>query len=65
MKTADIMELNDDERVQKEKELREELFNLKFQHAIGKLENTSRLRIIRKDIARILTMQRSSVSKKG
>ncbi len=65
MKTTEIMELNDDERVQKEKELREELFNLKFQHAIGKLENTSRLRTIRKDIARILTMQSGIVSKKG
>lgn len=45
MKMADIKSLIGDELVQKEKDCREELFNLKFQHAIGKLENTSRLRV--------------------
>jgi len=38
--------------------LREELFNLRFQLATGQLENTSRVRQVRKDIARILTILR-------
>ena len=65
MKTADIKSLVADELVQKEKDLREELFNLKFQHAIGKLENTSRLRVLKKDVARIITEQKLRTFKEG
>ncbi len=54
-----------DELDQKEKECREELFNLKFQHAIGKLENTSRLRDLKKDVARIITEQNQRNIKEG
>ena len=38
-------------------ELRSELFNLRFQHATGQLENPIRLRDVRRDIARVLTVQ--------
>jgi large subunit ribosomal protein L29 len=43
---------------QKEKEITEELFNLKFQHATGQLENTARLPQVRKDLARVKTLLR-------
>jgi large subunit ribosomal protein L29 len=43
---------------QKEKEVTEELFNLKFQHATGQLENTQRLPQVRKDLARVKTVLR-------
>ena len=40
----------------KERDLRKELFNLRFQQATGEIENPMRIRTIRKDIARILTV---------
>ncbi|NLO27193.1 MAG: 50S ribosomal protein L29 [Actinobacteria bacterium] len=57
MKAKDIVELADEELTQRLKQSREELFNLRFQHAAGQLENTSRLRQVRRDIARIMTVQ--------
>lgn len=57
MKAKDIVELADEELTQRLKQSREELFNLRFQHASGQLENTSRLRQVRRDIARIMTVQ--------
>ncbi len=59
LKVKDIVELADEELVQRLKQSREELFNLRFQHAAGQLENTSRLRQVRQDIARIMTIQSS------
>ena len=59
MKANDIVELADEELAQRLKQSREELFNLRFQHAAGQLENTSRLRQVRQDIARIMTVQSS------
>ena len=56
MKVEDIRKLTDEEIVKKEKELREEYGNLAFQHKIRPLEDTSRLKKIKKDIARILTI---------
>jgi len=56
-KAKDLVELADEELAQRLKQSREELFNLRFQHAAGQLENTSRLRQVRQDIARILTTQ--------
>ena len=50
---------------QRLKESREELFNLRFQHATGQLENTGRLRQVRQDIARILSVQNSQKSKES
>jgi large subunit ribosomal protein L29 len=57
LKVKDIFELADEELVQRLKQSREELFNLRFQHAAGQLENVSRLRQVRHDIARIMTVQ--------
>ncbi len=57
LKVKEIFELADEELVQRLKQSREELFNLRFQHAAGQLENTSRLVQVRQDIARIMTVQ--------
>ncbi|MGX7349674.1 50S ribosomal protein L29 [Dolosicoccus paucivorans] len=58
MKINEIRELSTAEMVDKEKELKQELFNLRFQLATGQLENTARLRQVRKTIARIKTVLR-------
>lgn len=50
--------LGDEELVGKLREAKEELFNLRFQAATGQLENNSRLKVVRKDIARIYTLMR-------
>ena len=57
MKPKELVELADEELTLRLKQSREELFNLRFQHAAGQLENTSRLRQVRQDIARLMTMQ--------
>ena len=57
MKAKELVELADEELLLRLKQSREELFNLRFQHAAGQLENTSRLRQVRQDIARIMTVQ--------
>ena len=57
MKAKELVELADEELSLRLKQSREELFNLRFQHAAGQLENTSRLRQVRQDIARIMTVQ--------
>jgi large subunit ribosomal protein L29 len=57
MKMQDIKELSEKEREEKIGDLREEYFNLKFQLAMGKIENPGRLKYMRRDIARILTLQ--------
>lgn len=61
LKARDIIELGDQELDQQLKQNREELFNLRFQHATGQLDNTARLRQVRRDIARILTIQSSRI----
>ncbi|MDR1012958.1 MAG: 50S ribosomal protein L29 [Lactobacillales bacterium] len=58
MKVNEIRGLTSKDLVAKEKELKEELFNLRFQSAIGQLENTARIKKVRKTIARIKTVQR-------
>jgi large subunit ribosomal protein L29 len=58
MKAQDIRELSAKEREEKIDDLRQEFFNLKFQLATGKIENPSRLKFIRRDIARIKTVLR-------
>jgi large subunit ribosomal protein L29 len=56
-KTADWRELDAEGLAKKLGETREELFKLRFQHATAQLEKTHRLRQVRKDIARLLTLQ--------
>lgn len=57
MKVNEINEMDGQELEQLLKQNREELFNLRFQHATGQLENTARLKQVRRDIARILTLK--------
>ena len=56
MKGHEVRNLTADELTQKLSEAREELFNLRFQHATGALENTARIKDVRRDIARMLTV---------
>ncbi|MHB0979607.1 MAG: 50S ribosomal protein L29 [Thermoleophilia bacterium] len=65
MKAKDLVELAEHELEQRLKESREELFNLRFQHATGQLENTGRLSQVRRDIARLLTVQNSQKAKES
>ena len=58
MKVKEIRELTTAEMLDQEKQLKEELFNLRFQLATGQLENTARIKEIRKSIARIKTVLR-------
>jgi large subunit ribosomal protein L29 len=53
MKAKELRELTPEEIAKRQKDLKEEVFNLRFQHSTGQLENTSRMKIIRKDLARI------------
>lgn len=55
MKAKDVRALSTQELVKKEQEFKEELFNLRFQLATGQLENTARIKEVRKSIARIKT----------
>jgi large subunit ribosomal protein L29 len=65
MKPGEVRELSLDELDAKEQELREELFNLTIQHATGQLENTARIVHVKKDIARLRTIQRERTMSKG
>jgi large subunit ribosomal protein L29 len=63
MKIASLREMTKDELVQKERELREALFNLRFQQATGQLENHAQIRRTRRGIAQVLTMLREHEAK--
>jgi large subunit ribosomal protein L29 len=52
----ELRELGDAELLEKLREGKEELFNLRFQQATGQLENHGRMRAVKKDIARIYTL---------
>ncbi|MDD2388917.1 MAG: 50S ribosomal protein L29 [Desulfobacterales bacterium] len=56
MKASEFRQLSVDELNLKHKEMKEELFNLRFQHEVGQLENSSRLMHTKRDIARIQTV---------
>jgi large subunit ribosomal protein L29 len=56
MKAADVRRQSVDELQQQLDQLRKERFNLRFQKATGQLESTGRVRQVRRDIARILTI---------
>jgi len=58
VKARELRDLSMEELRQKEQDLTAELFNLKFQHATGQLENTERLPQVRKDLARVKTILR-------
>ncbi len=56
MKVQEIRALSKDEMQQKLTDLKHELFNLRFQHEVGQLENPRRIKETQKDIARIYTV---------
>jgi large subunit ribosomal protein L29 len=58
MKATEFREFTEDELLNKEEELKDQLFKLKFQHALGQLENAMKLKNIKKDLARIKTILR-------
>lgn len=57
MRARELRDLSDEELVRRLAESRENLFNLRFQMATGALDNTARLSLAKRDIARILTIQ--------
>ena len=65
MKTKELRQLSEGELFIKEKELDEELFNLRFQHATGQLENVMRIPQVKRDIARVKTILEEKAPKKG
>ncbi|MGM9636781.1 MAG: 50S ribosomal protein L29 [Eubacteriales bacterium] len=56
MKTSEIREMTVEELTNKLSELKEELFNLRFQHAVNQLDNPHRIADVKKDIARVMTI---------
>lgn len=58
MKPEKIRELTRDEVLQWERDLEEEIFNLRIQNFMGKLENPLKLKVVRKDLARVRTILR-------
>jgi len=57
VKTSELRSMTVEELTKREQELRRELFNLRFQKATGEIENPMRIRAVRKDLARVLTIK--------
>ena len=60
MKSSEINDMSPDEMLRKISDLKEELFNLRFQHEIGQLENPQKMKQVKRDIARIYTIKRET-----
>ena len=60
MKASEIKEMTLVELNNKLEDLRKELFNLRFQHAVNQLENPMRMKAVKRDIARVKTVLRES-----
>jgi len=60
---SDLKVMSQDQREQELLSLKKEQFNLRFQRATGQLENTARVRVVRRDIARIKTLARQQRAK--
>jgi large subunit ribosomal protein L29 len=56
MKSREFKDLTVEELLKKRKDFKEEMFNLRFQHSTGQLENTARMKLLKHDIARIETV---------
>jgi large subunit ribosomal protein L29 len=65
MKVKELRQLSEGELLEKEKELGEEIFNLRFQHATGQLENVMRIPQVKRDIARVKTILKEKALEKG
>ena len=63
MKAAELRELSTEELGKKLADLKQELFNLRFQHAINQLDNPVRIDAVKKDIARVKTILRADETK--
>lgn len=64
MKAKELREFTKEELLRKKLDIKQELFNLRFQHSIGQLENTARMRLLKRDIAKIETVLREKESKR-
>jgi large subunit ribosomal protein L29 len=64
LRARDLHDLTDDDLEQRLADTRQELFNLRFQAATGALENTTRLKLAKREIARILTVRHDRNSQK-
>ena len=62
MKPSDVRMMTVDQLNDELMKLKKERFNLRFQRATGQLENTSRVREVRRDIARVRTLQRQKLA---
>ena len=62
MRPREIRDLGEAELAQKERDLREELFRLRLRGATGQVENKMRARLVRRDLARVLTVQQQRQS---
>jgi large subunit ribosomal protein L29 len=65
MKIKDLRLLSEGELIHKERELHEALFNLRFQHATGQLDNTMRIPQVKQEIARVKTILKEKATSKG
>ncbi len=63
LEMKELVGLTDEELGEKEKALRQEIFNLRFQVATGRMENPMKLRHTRRDLARVLTVKRAQQNK--
>jgi large subunit ribosomal protein L29 len=63
LRARELRELSDDDLDRRMAETRQELFNLRFQTATGVLENSARLRMTKREIARILTVKNERASR--
>lgn len=63
MRAEELRNFSDEELKEKLKELRQELFNLRFQLATGQLKNVRRIKLVKKDIARVLTILKENERK--
>lgn len=63
MDAKELRQLTVEELHDKHKQYKEELFNLRFQNAVGQLTNTSRIKDVRRTIARVLTVMREKEGK--
>ena len=60
MKASEIRDLSQEEKLRKANDLKEELFNLRFQHEIGQLENPQKMKQVKREIARVKTIIKES-----
>jgi large subunit ribosomal protein L29 len=65
MKPSEFRAMTIEELIMKEQDLRKELFNLRFQQATGEIENPMRIRAVKKDIAKVLTIKNEKLKVKS